>query len=204
MAVRNSKVCPQNRNYLLSKRRDCVSTVMTGAIGPTSVQSHGCAALMDVRGSTRSCCMRLLIRTMMPLQLPPTLLKLAGLLRQVTLLAQLRRQGSRQLCFFAVKVRGKGNLDYINTCNIALLDSGSTRTFCSEGLRDQLGLEGTRSVLSLTTASGEEDTPTFEVALELATSKTKGRKRSVISLPRVYTLPISCHLWRTTLHQLQT
>ena len=104
MAVRNSKVCPQNRNYLLSKRRVCVSTVLTGAIGPTSVRSHECAALMGVRGSTRSCCIRhwvlllLLIRTTMPLQLSPTLLKLAGLLRQVTLLAQLRQQGSRQLC----------------------------------------------------------------------------------------------------------
>jgi hypothetical protein len=53
------------------------------------------------------------------------------------------------LAVVPVKVRAKGGNKMVET--YAFLDNGSNTTFCTERLINQLGLEGTKSTLSLTT-----------------------------------------------------
>ena len=53
----------------------------------------------------------------------------------------------------SVWVRAHGQSDYIQTN--ALLDTGSTRTFCSKDLVEQLGIDGSERVLNLETVNGE-------------------------------------------------
>ena len=73
----------------------------------------------------------------------------------------------------SVKVRAKGQRKYVHT--YALLDSGSTKTFCSRTLVDKLGLEGTKTTLSLTTVKDNERSDTVVVALEIT-----GARRSYL------------------------
>ena len=74
-----------------------------------------------------------------------------------------------------VKVRAKGQTAYHYT--YALLDPGSTKTFCSETLID------------LTTVSGNESTDVRLVALEVVAAKSGAEKLGIIQLPKVYALP---------------
>ena len=84
-----------------------------------------------------------------------------------------------------VKVRAKGQTVYHYTH--ALLDSGSTKTFCSEALIEQLGVKGQQANLSLTTVNSRENAEVEVVALVAA--KSGMGKTSVIQLPKVYALP---------------
>ena len=85
----------------------------------------------------------------------------------------------------AVRVRGKDQDSYINT--LALLDPGSNRTFCSQTLVEQLGVEGTKTSLSLSTLNDGQDTEAVIVSLEV-TGKSKRKKNNYIQLPRVFAL----------------
>ena len=88
-----------------------------------------------------------------------------------------------------VRVRAKGSTQFVDTC--ALLDSGSTNTFCSEELCKLLGVEGRSETFSLTTldkANSVEETKVVSLKISSLDSKV------TINLPRVYTrkiLPIS-------------
>ena len=86
-----------------------------------------------------------------------------------------------------VKVRAKGQTVYHYTQ--ALLDSGSTKTFCSEALIEKLGVKGQRANLSLTTVNSRENADVEVVALEVVAAKSGMGKTSVIQLPKVYALP---------------
>ena len=73
----------------------------------------------------------------------------------------------------------------------ALLDSGSTISFCSEGLLNSLGIRGTSSPLSLTTLEAEGTSSTCRVAqLEIVNEENGGALliNKVHSRPK---LPIS-------------
>ena len=86
-----------------------------------------------------------------------------------------------------VKVRAKGQMVYHYMH--ALLDSGSTKTFCSEALIEQLGVKGQQANLSLTTVNRRENAEVEVVALEVVAAKSGMGKTSVIQLPKVYALP---------------
>jgi len=86
-----------------------------------------------------------------------------------------------------VKVRAKGQTVYYYTH--ALLDSGSTKTFCSEALIEKLGVKGQQANLSLTTVNSRENANVEVVALEVAAAKSGMGKTSVIQLPKVCALP---------------
>ena len=94
-------------------------------------------------------------------------------------------RGSRvALPIVAVRVRSKEN-KMVET--YALLDSGSTNTFCSDYLIQQLGIHGKKSNLLLTTLESEnKDTDTMLVSLEV----TDMDDRNMIELPCVYTRPV--------------
>ena len=94
-------------------------------------------------------------------------------------------RGSRvALPIVAVRVRSKEN-KMVDT--YALLDSGSTNTFCSDYLIQQLGIHGKKSNLLLTTLESEnKDTDTMLVSLEV----TDMDDRNMIELPCVYTRPV--------------
>jgi hypothetical protein len=66
-----------------------------------------------------------------------------------------------------VKVRAKGSSSFVKT--YALLDSGSTHSFCSEALTRKLGVFGSRDTISLTTLDQTQIiTNTHVVSLEVA------------------------------------
>jgi hypothetical protein len=90
-----------------------------------------------------------------------------------------------------VKVTSRGSNNTIVTC--ALLDSGSTNTFCSEELKNLLGVKGMREMISLTTLETEDKIDQAEV-VELQVSSLNDQ--NVVILPHVYTrkhLPLSLH-----------
>ena len=86
-----------------------------------------------------------------------------------------------------VKVRAKGQSVYHYTH--ALLDSGSTKTFCSESLIEKLDVKGKRANLSLTTINSSESADVELVSLEVVAAKCGAGKTSVVQLPKVYALP---------------
>lgn len=86
-----------------------------------------------------------------------------------------------------VKVRAKGQTAYHYT--YALLDPGSTKTFCLEPLIGKLDVKGERANLSLTTVSGNEGTDVRLVALDVVAAKSGAEKLGIIHLPKVYALP---------------
>ena len=99
------------------------------------------------------------------------------------------RQGQIKLALpiVPVKVRAKGQTVYHYTH--ALLDSGSTKTFCSEALIEKLDVKGEKANLSLTTVNSSETADVELVALEVVAAKRRLEKTSVIQLPKVYALP---------------
>jgi hypothetical protein len=91
----------------------------------------------------------------------------------------------------SVKVTSRGSNSTIVTC--ALLDSGSTNTFCSEELKNLLGVKGMREMISLTTLETDDKIDQAEV-VELQVSALNDQ--NVVTLSHVYTrkhLPLSLH-----------
>ena len=86
-----------------------------------------------------------------------------------------------------VRVRAKGQTVYYYTH--ALLDSGSTKTFCSDALIEKLGVKGQQVNLALTSVNSRENANVEVVALEVVAAKSGMGKTSVIQLPKVYALP---------------
>ena len=86
-----------------------------------------------------------------------------------------------------VRVRAKGLSDYYHTH--ALLDSGSTKTFCSEALLERLNVKSKQVTLSLTTVNSSESNDVGLVALEVTAAKSVASRTGVIQLPKVYSLP---------------
>ena len=86
-----------------------------------------------------------------------------------------------------VRVRAKGQTDYYHTH--ALLDSGSTKTFCSEALLERLNVKSKQVTLSLTTVNSSESNDVGLVALEVTAAKSVASRTGVIQLPKVYSLP---------------
>lgn len=88
----------------------------------------------------------------------------------------------------SVQVRAAGQNQFLST--YALLDSGSTNTFCCDELLKQLGVVGKKSLLSLTTLEKVDSlTETKVVSLEVADMD----ENATLNLPVVYTrskLPI--------------
>ena len=88
-----------------------------------------------------------------------------------------------------VQVRVKGSVHVVSTC--ALLDSGSTNSFCSEELTELLGVKGRKEKFTLTTLGGADSVEEAEV-VDLEVSNINGE--GLFDLPKVYTrteLPIS-------------
>ena len=82
-----------------------------------------------------------------------------------------------------VSVRAPGGLRLVDT--YALLDSGSTSTFCREGLLDALGVQGMQRPLTLSTMHGEKKTSSSRTAdLEVVTDSG-----SVVALKGVRARP---------------
>ena len=98
-----------------------------------------------------------------------------------------RGQTKLALPIVPVKARAKGQTAYHYT--YALLDSGSTKTFCSESLIEKLGVKGKPASLSLTTVNSSESADVELVALEVVAVKSGAGRPSVIQLPKVYALP---------------
>ena len=80
-----------------------------------------------------------------------------------------------------VKIRIPNTTQEIET--YALLDSGSTNTFCSQELVRQLGLKGHQTTLSLTTLEKQDSVAVTEV-VSLEISDVDGQES--IQLPHVY------------------
>ncbi|XP_046561900.1 uncharacterized protein LOC124270882 [Haliotis rubra] len=68
----------------------------------------------------------------------------------------------------------------------AFLDSGSTNSFCSQELYDQLGLQGAKTSLSLITLTNE-DCPLETTCISLEIADLDGRNQ--LKLPYVYVIP---------------
>ena len=98
------------------------------------------------------------------------------------------KQGEIKLALPIVseKVRAKGQTVYYYTH--ALLDSGSTKTFCSEVLMEKLGVKGQQVNLYLTTVNRRENANVEVVALEVVVPKS-GMGKPVLSSCR------RCTLW---------
>ncbi|XP_064635262.1 uncharacterized protein LOC135492633 [Lineus longissimus] len=83
-----------------------------------------------------------------------------------------------------VRVRGHDGGKFVET--YALLDSGSTTTFCSESIVRELALTGTMSTMELTTLENDrKPVTTFEYKLEV----TDPHEKETIALPKVFTRP---------------
>jgi len=74
------------------------------------------------------------------------------------------------LSIVPAKVRAKGQNVYYYTH--ALLDSVSTKTFCSDALIEKLGVKGQQVNLSLTSVNSRENANVEVVALEVVTAKS--------------------------------
>ncbi|XP_038058753.1 uncharacterized protein LOC119730035 [Patiria miniata] len=86
-----------------------------------------------------------------------------------------------------VKVRGKGSTDFITT--YALLDTGSTQTFCAEALARELGIHGRRDTVKLTTLDDHNTlVDTFVVDLEV----TDVNDENLLVMSNVMTRPNIC------------
>ena len=85
-----------------------------------------------------------------------------------------------------VKIRGVGG----DKCIVvhALLDPGSNRSFCSQALMLQLGLEGRSTQVSLETLSATGETEAIEIALEASSCTGRQCKKKVVVLPGVLAL----------------
>ena len=98
----------------------------------------------------------------------------------------------------SMKVRAKGQTVYYYTH--ALLNSGSTKTFCSDALIEKLGVKGQQVNLSLTSFNSRENADVEVVALEVVAAKSGMGKTSVIQyMPYPIYLP-----WRVEQPQLAT
>ena len=81
-----------------------------------------------------------------------------------------------------VKVKGRGSGEVITT--YALLDNGSTSTWCSEGLAKKLGVEGPRIQVSLSTIEKDCNlTSCHRVCLEIMDMN----EINMVELPEVLT-----------------
>ncbi len=100
-----------------------------------------------------------------------------------------------------VRVKALGENRTIDT--YALLDAGSTSSFCTAGLMSELGVDGKKETLSLTTLeSKDKKTDTFVIGLEVCGI----RQEDWLELPTVYTRPdlaITC-LNKATYTDLQS
>ncbi len=85
-----------------------------------------------------------------------------------------------------VIVRGSGQDKYLRT--YALLDSGSSNTFCSTEVVSKLGLKGKDTRLTLETVNQESDVNVSELSLVVSGAGIPKRKRKSITLSRVYAL----------------
>ena len=113
------------------------------------------------------------------------------------------RQGQIKLALpiVPVKVRAKGQTVYHYTQ--ALLDSGSTKTFCSEALIEKLDVKGEKANLSLTTVNSGETADVELVVLEVVAAKSRQGKPVLSSCQRCMPCPIYL-LWKTVWLQLVT
>ncbi len=93
-----------------------------------------------------------------------------------------RGQVKLALPIVPVKVRAKGQSVFHYTH--ALLNSGSTKTFCSEALIEKLDVKGKRANLSLTTVNSSESADVELVSLEVVAAKGGAGKTSVVQLLR--------------------
>ena len=94
-------------------------------------------------------------------------------------------KGRIALPIVPVTVRAPGSDQCIQT--YALLDNGSTNTFCSENLLRQLGVSGRREVLSLTTLEkAKSKAEMCVISLEVSDKENK----NVLELPQVYARPV--------------
>ena len=92
------------------------------------------------------------------------------------------RQECRALPIVPVKVKGRGRDEIITT--YALLDNGSTSTWCSEGLAKKLGVAGPRIQVSLSTIEKDSNpTSCFRISPEIMDMD----EVNMIELPEVLT-----------------
>lgn len=84
-----------------------------------------------------------------------------------------------------VKVWPKGNGTPVIT--YAFLDSGSSSTFCTEALMRQLGVNGQRTLISLTTLDRKNSLIDSFVLQDLAISDLE--ENAFVKLPPLYTRP---------------
>ena len=94
------------------------------------------------------------------------------------------KQGEIKLALTIVPVKVRANGQTLHS-----LDSGSTKTFCSEALIEQVGVKGQQPNVSLTTVNSRENADVEVVALEIVAAKSGMGKTSVIQLSKVYALP---------------
>ena len=88
------------------------------------------------------------------------------------------------LAVVPVKVRAKGGNKMVET--YAFLDNGTNTTFCTERLINQLGLEGTKTTLSLTTLeTANSITDCSIVNLEILDMN----EENLVALPKVFSRP---------------
>lgn len=72
--------------------------------------------------------------------------------------------------------QGKGQDGYVWTH--ALLDPGSNKSLCSIALVEKLGIEGSKTTLSLETLNAGQDSAALEVGLEVTSIKGKKKKQT--------------------------
>ncbi len=100
-------------------------------------------------------------------------------------------------------VRVKALVENRTIDNYALLDAGSTSSFCTTGLMTELGVDGKKETLPLTTLkSKDKKTYTFVIGLQVCGIG----QQDWLELPTVYTRPdlaITC-LNKATYTDLQS
>lgn len=94
------------------------------------------------------------------------------------------RSGKIALPIVPIRVRSPKTYTYVDT--YALLDQGSTCTFCSDALANTLGAPRRKETLELTTLSGNEVLETTVVHLRASDLA----EQSTVDLHRVYTRPV--------------
>ena len=85
-----------------------------------------------------------------------------------------------------VKVRGKGQSEYIHT--FAMLDTGCNRTFCSTSLLDKLGVSGEAVAMDVDTIAQRGSTKVIKVSLEATGTFGKQKRRKLVQMPNVYAI----------------
>ena len=86
-----------------------------------------------------------------------------------------------------VAVRVHCKMGYKNVDTYALLDNGSSHTFCSQELIDELGITGRQDTLNLTTLEKKDSLSSCQVVSQLEISDLSGTNH--VKLPVVYTRP---------------